>query len=96
MDKKRKEVVQDVKQIIISIVNEEHKMSLNTEDFKDEDNIAMNPLLELDSLMAIRLVVEVEKAFGIEIPDEDLDMENFKSAADIAKYVEVNLVKSNN
>lgn len=87
MDKHIETLLEEVKQIILKIVNEEHGTSLGPEDLKEEEEIAVSPILQMDSLMAIRLVVELEKTFGISIPDEDLDMEYFKTAAAITGYV---------
>ncbi len=40
-----------------------------------------------DSLALLELVLRVEETFGIRIPDEDLDPDNFRSVASLADYV---------
>lgn len=48
-------------------------------DFEDD--------LGMDSLTFITLLVEVEAAFGITIPDDMLLMENFKNMGDVIQIV---------
>lgn len=45
--------------------------------FKDDDNIF--ELGFVDSLFALELVSFVEKEFGVEVRDEDLNLSNFSS-----------------
>jgi methoxymalonate biosynthesis acyl carrier protein len=42
----------------------------------------------VSSLLAMQLVLYVEKEFDIEVADEDLDMENFKSLNAIVGFIE--------
>lgn len=42
--------------------------------------------LEADSLDAVEIIMAIEEAFGIEVPDEDA--EKFQKVGDIVKYVE--------
>jgi acyl carrier protein len=42
----------------------------------------------VNSLFAMQLVLFVEKEFGIEVANEDLDIENFKSLNAITHFVE--------
>lgn len=48
-------------------------------DFEDD--------LGMDSLTFITLLVEIEAAFGITIPDDMLLMENFKNMGDVIQIV---------
>lgn len=41
----------------------------------------------LDSLRFIRLVVELEEAFGIEISDDDIYLDKFGKVSDIVKLI---------
>ncbi len=52
-----------------------------TEDTRIED-------LGADSLDLVEILMAVEEAFSISVPDED--MPNFKTAGDILAYVEAN------
>ncbi len=45
--------------------------------------------LDADSLDAVEVVMELEDAFDIEIPDEDA--ESFSSIGDIVKYIDKKL-----
>lgn len=51
----------------------------------DEDLLAQRIL---DSLGVMKLVMYLEKTFGIEVADEDLVPENFQSLNIMAKFVE--------
>lgn len=51
--------------------------------------------LGLDSLEALVLVTKIEAEFGIEIDDEDLKVELFKSVGTLAEHVEKKLVHNN-
>jgi acyl carrier protein len=59
----------------------------------DSEDVALAddaPLLEgvLDSMALMRLVAFLEEEFNIEIQDEDITAENFRSVSDIARLVE--------
>jgi acyl carrier protein len=41
----------------------------------------------VNSLLAIQLVAFVEKTFGVEIEDDDLDLDNFRSIDAISRLV---------
>jgi methoxymalonate biosynthesis acyl carrier protein len=41
----------------------------------------------IDSLLALELVTQVEQMFDIEIDVEDLDIDNFRTAARVAEFV---------
>ena len=58
----------------------------------DVDSITLDTSLaedlEADSLDAVEVIMALEDEFGIEIPDEEA--ENFKTIADICKFIENN------
>lgn len=41
----------------------------------------------IDSLALVSLITEIEAVFGIELPLEDFDVDEFRSARQIAEYV---------
>lgn len=51
----------------------------------DEDIFALG---FVNSLLAIQLVMFVEKEFGVAVEDEDLDLDNFRSVDAIAHLIE--------
>lgn len=51
----------------------------------DEDIFALG---FVNSLLAIQLVIFVEKEFGVAVEDEDLDLDNFRSVDAIAHLIE--------
>jgi len=55
-------------------------------DLKPEEDIFA--LGFVNSLLAMQLVAFVEKEFGIQVADEDLDLDNFRSIQAIANLVE--------
>ena len=77
-DKNKDEKIRNkVKSIIKDILKKEY----NDEDFIRE---------KFDSLMFIRLVVTIEKEFGIEIDLSKMNIQNFDTIEKICKFVEVN------
>ncbi len=46
---------------------------------------------EVDSILSIKLVVELEEAFGIAVDDDDLTEELFGTVSALAAYVETKL-----
>ena len=52
-----------------------------------EDDLLMTQIL--DSLGVMRLVAHIEEAAGIEIPAEDVTLENFSTLQQIGRYVAV-------
>jgi acyl carrier protein len=43
--------------------------------------------LELDSLSAAELILEIEREFGISIADEDLDLESLYSVQTLCRFI---------
>lgn len=58
---------------------------IGDEDFSDEDDIFELGLVS--SLMAMQLVLFVEKTLEIRIESEDLDLNNFRSIAKIEQFM---------
>ena len=65
--------------IIVEQLGLDDSDSLNMETSLKED-------LDADSLDAVEVIMALEEAFDIEIPDEDA--ENFKTIGDIVEYIE--------
>ena len=82
------EIKQDVKQIIIDLVRKDKGLPVTVDQLSDTEDISYSTLLQMSSLMAIRMIVEFEKFFDIEVPDEDLDLKNFKNVEVIAHYIQ--------
>lgn len=79
----RTALVEELKTLIIR--------NLKLEDITPEDIDPAAPLfgsgLGLDSIDALELVVGLEKAYGIRIPDEDVGKEAFASVNALADYI---------
>ncbi|MEU2158775.1 acyl carrier protein [Streptomyces sp. NPDC019396] len=54
----------------------------------DEDMFAAG---RINSLFAVQLVMWVERTYGIAVQGEDLDIANFRTVADVARFVETRL-----
>jgi acyl carrier protein len=55
-------------------------------DLQDDEAIFASGIV--NSLLAMQLVLFVEKEFGISVEDEDLDLDNFRSVNALADLVE--------
>lgn len=78
----RKEIYEKIKQAISSVLRREVDFTGITE---DSDIIET---LNLNSIVAIELVVRMETLFDIEIDDEDLSTDLFRTLKNIADYIE--------
>jgi acyl carrier protein len=78
------ELVQDIKQLIIS--------SLNLEDVTPEQIVDDAPLFQeglgLDSIDALELAVAIERKYRVTIPDEAVGKKVFSSVNALAAYVD--------
>lgn len=54
--------------------------------FTDEDDIFKMGLV--NSLFALELVVFLEKKFNIQVENEDLDLNNFNSLDNLARFIQ--------
>ena len=73
---------QEITQKVIEIVASQ--LELEQDQIKPESSFAED--LKADSLAVVELVLALEEAFGIEIPDEDT--ENIKTVKDAITYIE--------
>jgi acyl carrier protein len=60
--------------------------SLRNYEIKQDDNIFELGIVH--SLFAIQLILFIEKSFGIELEDEDLDFDRIKTVNDIVQLIE--------
>lgn len=58
----------------------------------DEDIFALG---FVNSLFAMQLIMYIEKQFGIQVDNNDLDFSNFRSISAIAEFVESKMHSSN-
>lgn len=59
---------------------------ISNTDIDPDENLFVSGIV--NSLFAMQLVLFVEKEFGIQVANEDLDLENFKSLNAITAFVE--------
>ncbi len=76
------EVAEKVKAIIVDKLGVDPSEVTETASFTND--------LGADSLDTVELIMEFEKAFGIQIPDEDAQ-ENITTVGDAIKYIESKL-----
>ncbi len=81
---KRKNIERQVRDFLSQFIS-------NAEIDPDENLFASGVV---SSLFAMQLVLFVEKAFGIQVANEDLDLENFKSINAITAFVESKAVSA--
>lgn len=62
--------------------------SVHGYEIKDDDNIFELGIVH--SLFAIQIIVFIEKNFGIELDEDELELDNMKSINSIAELVEKN------
>ncbi|MFR1757636.1 MAG: phosphopantetheine-binding protein [Eisenbergiella sp.] len=62
-------------------------------DFIDDESLENEKLndLGINSLIFIRIIVEIEEKFDFEFDDEDLDFEKFTYLSDVCNYVEIKI-----
>ena len=72
-------------------LQDEVKQFIQSELLDDQAISADDPLLLsglVDSMGVMRLISHLETHFSIKIPPEDVTIENFATAAEIARYVQ--------
>ena len=74
-----------LKDIVVRIVHCDEEILTPTSTWQD---------IKADSLDLVQVLVAVEDAFDIEVPDEDLS--EFQNLGDFVKYVETRVAKKNN
>ena len=75
----------DQKTILAQYIQTEILHGRKVEVKEDEDLLSAGIL---DSLSILKLVVFIEESFGIQVPDEDLVYDNFKSINAMAEYLQ--------
>lgn len=63
----------------------EELMNGSSNDLDESENLLAAGII--DSLGILRLVSFVEEKFGIEVPDEDVTIDNFQSVKSMSDYV---------
>ena len=58
---------------------------LEGREIADDDDLLLSGLV--DSIGVMRLVAHVEQAYGVQVPPEDITIENFVSIAAIGAYL---------
>ena len=75
----------DRKAMLVNYIQTEILHGRKVEVKEDEDLLSAGIL---DSLSILKLVVFIEESFGIQVPDEDLVYDNFKSINAMAEYLQ--------
>ena len=61
------------------------------EEFQVSQTLSLKDDLQADSVDLMEFIINLEEAFDIEIPDEDMD--NFKTISDVVAYIHEKLKK---
>ena len=75
-------ILEDVEKILLT----EIAVDLGRESLDPDEDLPAQGII--DSLGVVRLIVSLEKAFGIEVIDEEVVPENFQSLNSLVKFVE--------
>ena len=76
----------NISDVLITFIDEELLLGQYDEPLESETNLLLTGLV--DSLGIMRLVLHIEEALGIDVPPEDIILENFLTVADMARYLE--------
>jgi len=76
--------MEETKKIIIDIMSKYFKETNLYEYFSENDDLLA---INLNSLIFIRIVIDLEEAFEIEFEDEGLDFEQFLSLEKLVIYI---------
>lgn len=75
-------ILEDVEKILLT----EIAVDLGRESLDPDEDLLVQRII--DSLGVVRLIVSLEKAFGIEVIDEEVVPENFQSLNSLVEYIE--------
>ena len=75
-------ILEDVEKILLT----EIAVDLGRESLDPDEDLLAQRII--DSLGVVRLIVSLEKAFGIEVNDEEVVPENFQSLNSLVEYIE--------
>ncbi len=75
----------DVADRIKEMIVERCFLSIAPDMIGDDDELTEQ--VGLDSVQILEIVVGLEEVFGVTFEDADFDIENFRSASSIARYV---------
>lgn len=76
----------DVKDVLKTYLHEELNNDGGPVEVQEDENLLANGII--DSLGVLKLVSFIEHKFNIEVPDEDVTINNFRCLKDIASYLE--------
>ena len=74
------------KEIVKDYVSRELAAEGRETDLKEEENLLANGIV--DSLGVLKLVSFIENEFNVQVPDEDVTVNNFRSLKSIGEYLE--------
>ena len=82
MDAPTRDIVDRIKEILRTDLRLGNAVEIN------DDSPLVGSDLDLDSLDVLLLVSSIEKAFGISIPNDEIDQGAFESVTTLAQFVE--------
>lgn len=74
-----------MKEQLIQFIGQDLLIGMARTDLSEHDDLLGSGLL--DSLSVLSLVLFIEREFGVDVPPEDVTVENFLSVATIEAYV---------
>ena len=79
-------IEQEIYEKIVEIIQESRG-----KEFQVSQTLSLKDDLQADSVDLMEFIINLEEAFDIEIPDEDMD--NFKTISDVVAYIHEKLKK---
>lgn len=76
-------------ELLIKFIAEELLLGQSEEPIEVDTNLLITGLV--DSIGIMRLVLHVEEELDIQVPAEEITIENFLTVADMARYLEAKL-----
>ncbi|MGG1516571.1 phosphopantetheine-binding protein [Paenibacillus oryzisoli] len=77
----RNEIIEKIRILLVENLEIKHLNSLNEKDRLYED-------LNVDSIMVLQLMVYIEEAFTIVIPEEDVDPLAFQTVGSLVSFIQ--------
>ena len=78
----REDVYREIKEILVEILS----LEIDPEEIGD-DEILFEGQLGLDSVAAIEILSEIEDRFDIEVEDEEIDLDMFRTVRSLAEVI---------
>ncbi len=84
-------IIQRVKKVIVKALD----LQVKPDEINERESV-FGGGIGADSMASLQIIVGIEEEFGIEVEDEDLQVELFDSVLDMAEFVKQKLMSTTN